>query len=407
MNENQVNLRIKQVAVQKGSIKVGRLLLLAAASQLLLGCVFIPSAGPLKSEVSNEHESEEQSRSFELVDVSSATVRVLSQRDGVSLAESVGTLAPPPSLTVGKGDALNISIWEAGSQPLFSSSSLSSASSAGARAATISGQVVDSDGSISIPYAGRVKVEGLTLADAERSIEKSLRGKTARAQVLVSKSNGGSDAVTVLGEVNAAGRITLSPRGERLLDVLASAGGLRTPSYETWISLTRDNKTTRVPLPQILANSRENVFMHPGDLVSVTREAQSYTAFGATGVNAQIRFDSERMNLVEAVAKAGGLNDQRADPRGVYLLRREPAAIARALEGAGAMPGEDGSVPVVYRLDMTRVESYFLGREFQVRNGDIIYVASAPSTTIQKILQLFGLLTQPIVQGVVLDSAVD
>ena len=64
-------------------------------------------------------------------------------------------------------------------------------------------------------------------------------------------------------------------------------------------------------------------------------------------------------------------------------------------------------MPVVYRLDMTRVESYFLGREFQVRNGDIIYVASAPSTTIQKILQLFGLLTQPIVQGVVLDSAVD
>ena len=37
------------------------------------------------------------------------------------------------------------------------------------------------------------------------------------------------------------------------------------------------------------------------------------------------------MTLVEALAKAGGLQDQRSDPAGVFLFRYEPPPMVKAL----------------------------------------------------------------------------
>ncbi len=376
----------------------------AGASLFSSGCALIPSAGPLKSDVSGEYGNDVRASSFKLVDVTERTIAILAQREEISLAETIGEAAAPrPSL--GKGDVVSLSLWEAGSQPLFSSALSPTSASAGARAATLPAQVIGSDGAISVPFAGRVRIDGMDVTEAQRAVEKALARKAANAQVLVSLANSVSDTVNVLGEVNASGRIPLSARGERLLDVLASAGGLQAPPYEAWLSLTRDGRTTRVPFQQVLNNPRENILLHPGDTLSVIRKAESYTAFGATGVNALIKFEGERINLVEAVAKAGGLNDARADPRGVYLLRLEPKSIAGKLAAEQETVDLQDETAVVYRLDLTKVQSYFLARQIAMRDGDVLYVANAPATTVQKLLYLVGLITQPVVQGVILDSA--
>ncbi len=379
-------------------------MLLAVASILLQACSTLPSAGPRKGQVSNEYEDDQQARQFELIDVSPAVVQILKQRDGASFAETYGVEAPPPKLVVRKGDALSITLWEAGAQPLFSSAT-SLTESGGARAAVLPQQTVGTDGSISIPFSGRVRVEGLSLSEIESAVRTALRGKAARPQALVTKVSSSGDSVTVIGEFVNGGVFPLTSRGERLLDILAAAGGVKAPAYETIVGLTRDGQTTRVPLTQLLAQPRENVFVYPGDILSISRKSNSYTVFGATATNAQIKFEDDEINLVEAVAKAGGLNDHRADPRGVYLLRSESTAIASSLSGGQNVPSVNGHTPVVYRLDLTQVNSYFLGRQIAMRDGDVLYVANAPATTMQKLFQLIGLVTQPVLQGVVLDSA--
>jgi polysaccharide export outer membrane protein len=109
---------------------------------------------------------------------------------------------------------------------------------------------------------------------------------------------------------------------------------------------------------------------------------------------------------LEAVGFAGGLSDWRSDPAGVYLMRQEPVALARSIGASSSTTTEELPVRVVYRLDMRDPAAFFLGSEFQMRDKDILYVASAPLTDIQKVLQVFNLAVQPAVTGVTLSNAV-
>ncbi len=54
-------------------------------------------------------------------------------------------------------------------------------------------------------------------------------------------------------------------------------------------------------------------------------------------------------------------------------------------------------VPVVYRLNLRDANSYFLARAFQMRDKDILYVANAPLTEVQKFFNVIGTLASPVV----------
>jgi len=154
-----------------------------------------------------------------------------------------------------------------------------------------------------------------------------------------------------------------------------------------------------------VSDPSENIFVQPADVLTLVRIPQSYTVFGATGANAQVPFTAERMTLVEALAKAGGLQDQRADPAGVFLFRFEPPRVVNALGRPPLGTGPEGSTPVVYRLDLRDAKSYFLAQRFPVEDKDVVYVANADLNEIQKFFTLLNTLTGPVITGVVVKSA--
>ncbi len=387
-------------------LRSARLLLASGCSLALAACSSLPTSGPRASEIQDEYQPQASTHPFELVDVNASTVQVLKQRRDPTLAARFGDDTATPEMVIGRGDGLTVNIWEVGSDPLFSSSPAATAQTVpvnSARGAVIPEQIVGSDGCISVPFAGRVTVVGHTTLEVQQAIEQSLAGKAQKPQVLVTLTRNSSSTVTVVGEVIAGARVPLSPHGEKLLEVLAAAGGIRVPTYETRLQLTRGDTSVAVPLLQVLHDQKENIHLRPGDNLVVTRQPETYTAFGATGHNAQINFDSAQVSLTEAVAKAGGLTDSRADPRGVFLFRFEPKDVADNLGSAPAGLADDAPVPVVYRLDFTKAGSYFLAQDFALRDHDILYVSNAPSTELEKFLTLIGLATQPVTNGAALN----
>ena len=142
---------------------------------------------------------------------------------------------------------------------------------------------------------------------------------------------GAGSAVSVAGEAIQGARVPLSPGGSRLLDVIAAAGGATTPVPETFVRLSRDGVTATVPLAVLVADPAQNIFARPGDVLILSRVPQTLSVFGAAGKNALITFDTERLSLAEALAKAGGLLDQRADPSAIFVMRYEPAELVHAL----------------------------------------------------------------------------
>jgi polysaccharide export outer membrane protein len=135
----------------------------------------------------------------------------------------------------------------------------------------------------------------------------------------------------------------------------------------------------------ILNDPREDIYVSPGDVITVTREPQTFTAIGATGINNVLPFDAIGITLEQAIGKAGGLNDQRADAGGVFVIRFEQPVTYDQLRFARPMPGSTAEVPVIYRLDMRDPGAFFLARHFPVRNKDILFVSNAPAAEIQKV----------------------
>lgn len=108
---------------------------------------------------------------------------------------------------------------------------------------------------------------------------------------------------------------------------------------------------------------------------------------GATGKNEEINFEAQGISLAQALARAGGVQDARADARGVFIFRFEdPRALSEA-QRAGPITSE-GKIPVVYRLDMKNPASFLLAQKFRMRNHDVVYVANAPSAELQKFLNI-------------------
>jgi polysaccharide biosynthesis/export protein len=120
-----------------------------------------------------------------------------------------------------------------------------------------------------------------------------------------------------------------------------------------------------------------------GDSILIEADPRSFTGLGAAGREQVIRFDSESVTALRAVAMMGGLADSRADPRGILVLRRYPP-------GALSDPTPPPNPRVVFSFDLTRADGLFSADEFALQNGDIVLATQSPGTTTQRVLGLFG-----------------
>lgn len=375
--------------------------LLLAAAILLPGCAHFPKDGPLSSEIASEARAA-KTEPFALVPATPSALNAVSSPQTEGFASVFGDgPAVEPTLTI--GDVVSLTIYEAGSEPLFSIGSNSNGS-AGSRGVTLPERRIELDGKIDVPYAGRVAAAGLTARQLQTAVEQALTRRAAQPQVVVTTTRSIGSAVTVLGEAGAGVRVPLSSHGERLLDVLTESGGLRGAVFDTSIELNRGDRAVRLPLVRALRDPRENIRMRAGDSILITRQPETFTVFGATGRSAQIEFGAEQVTLAEAVAKSGGLLDSRADPRGVFLFRYEQQAVADKL-GVGSV-ALAGVAPIVYQFDFLTASSYFLSQKFMLKNHDVLYVANAPTNELEKFLQLLGFLSQPVLSGVVVGNTV-
>lgn len=374
------------------------------ATVLLSGCAMLPRSGPYRSDLVNISKETDGRIAFVKLDL--PTAERLAQVPEPTLQGSFGDYRPPETQRIGVGDVVQITLWEAGSGGLFAPPSSPSSPYPGSHSVTIPDQVVAGDGSVTVPFAGRVPVVGRTPPQVEQDIVARLAGKADDPQALVTVVKNHSSTVTVMGDVGPGALIPLNVRGEKLLSVIAEAGGIRAPVSDIVIALSRGDRTVRVPMEEVLNSPRQDIYVRPGDQITLIRDPQTFTVMGATGRNAVIPFGQRRITLDEALAKAGGILDYAANPAGVFVLRFEPEATMRLLPQAEGHPvARNGVVPVVYLLNMRKPQALFTARRFVMHNKDIVYVSDAPVVDIQKVLGLFGQIVQPAVTGLTLQNA--
>jgi polysaccharide export outer membrane protein len=367
----------------------------------LVGCARMPTAGPTRSEIFDQA-ANDKSYHFNLVEIDQQTLVALAARPKESLVTEFNHFGKPPNPRVGIGDTVAVTIWQSaagGGTNGASSGGGASAEGGGAQTVVVPEQVVGADGGITVPYVGRVVANGRTPAEIGDSIEHLLAERIVVPQVLVTVPKGISGTATVLGEVVSGARVPLSGRGDRLLEVIASAGGAKSALYETDIRLSRNEATASISMDRLVSDPHENVYVWPGDIITLVKAPQTFSVFGATQSNMQLPFNADHLSLAQAVARAGGLTDMLADPEGVFLFRFEPQPVATALNIPASPSAPSEKLPVLYHLNLRNASGYFLASHFPVQDDDIIYVAGASTNSLQKFLTLLSSITGPVVSG--------
>lgn len=362
------------------SNKVSGVAAVAVATALLSGCATLPAAGPTTEQIDPPSVSNTAIKDYLLVDLNQRVVDVLSQYRAAPFSKRFAAPQPAPGQIVGVGDVLSVQLFEAGQGGLFTSD-------LGARVALT--QRVDSDGSITVPYAGRISAAGAGPQTVEKRIVAALEGRAIQPQALVQITETVSRSFVVNGEVGKPGRFPITAAGDRVLDAIATAGGAKNELFQTRVTLVRGSNQASAIMKTLVDNPADNVFVQPGDRVYLTKDPELFMAFGAVPQPGPIMFDLERISLLEAVGKAGGLMDQRSDPGALFLFRYEPASAARAIR-----PDYDGRfgerVPMVYRVNLRDPSAYFYAKAFVMRDKDVLYVANAKLSELQKFLSILA-----------------
>lgn len=356
----------------------------------------LPTSGPLAETVEKQAGDAARASGIQLIPITDTVARrILARRQLDSFADQLED-GEQRAHRVGPGDALEISVWEAPPAMLFGVTNTDPRLLAGTAVVThLPSQVVDSDGSISVPFAGRLKAGGNTPREIEGRIAAALRDKTNQLQVLVRIVQNASANVTVVGEVRNSTRVALSPTGERLLDVLAAAGGVTQPVGKMTLQLTRGPKVLTLPLDTVIRDPRQNVLLRPGDVVTAIHQPFAYSMLGAAGKNEEVGFEARGISLTQALARSGGLNDSRADARGVFIFRFEERAAVESDQPVATTP--DGKVPVIYQLDLSNPAAFLVAQNFPIENRDVLYVSNAPAAELQKFLNIVTSIATPII----------
>lgn len=381
----------------------GRGLMLIASAVLLAGCstypAWLPSAGPSAEQITNV-QGAQNSSGIQVVEVTDAVARrVVASQQRRLFSETLGSTAPAGFL-VGAGDMLEISIWEAPPASLFGAAVLDPRSGAStARVTALPEQMVNSAGQINVPFAGTVQAAGRSVQQIEADVVQRLKGKANQPQVLVRVMRNASSNVTVVGEFASSTRMPLTAKGERLLDALAAAGGVRQPVGKMTVQITRGSSVQALPLETIIQDPRQNVVLQPGDVVTALHQPLSFTVLGATGKNEELNFEAQGITLAQALARAGGLQDSRADARGVFVFRfEEPAALGLTADSQ-AQTTPEGKIPVVYKVDLKDPATFFVAQGFPIRNKDVMYVSNSSAAELQKFLSIIGSVVFPVVSA--------
>jgi polysaccharide export outer membrane protein len=323
------------------------------------------------------------------------------------LSSEFGDRRPPKALVLGVGDGVHVSIFEAGSGGLFIPAQ---ASVRPGNFIDLPVQYIDNNGNITVPYAPPIRAAGRTPQDVQQSIVSALKNRAIDPQAVVSLAEQRTSLVSVLGDVKFAGRFPANAAGEHVLDAIARAQGPLSQGFDEWVVLERAGRRASVPFGALIYEPSNNIWVQPNDTIYLYREPQTFVVFGASGRQAtsgngipppsQIPFEAWRISLAEAVAKAGGLSDDRADPAAVFLYRGETRQVALSI-GVDVSKFEGPVIPVIYLIDFRDPAGYFMATKFAIRNKDVIYISNAFAVESTKAMTYFrtivGTVNDPIV----------
>jgi polysaccharide export outer membrane protein len=255
---------------------------------------------------------------------------------------------------IGSGDLLNVIV--------FDHPELMLTAGPGADASA-SGFSVQSDGTFNYPFIGRVEARGRSTESVRADIAMRLAEYIPDPQVEVRVVAFNSQRVVVAGEVKVPTSQPISLVPVTLITAINAAGGLTEAADTRAVSVQRGGAVHTIDLAGFLNAGIEqnNPVLRAGDVVTVPRRrVQEAYLLGQIQKPAVVDLSLEQITLTQALTRQGGLEEVRADARGVFVFRNVAGGTT------------------VFQLETSSPTSLLLGTRFVLEPADVVYVVRSP-----------------------------
>lgn len=280
-------------------------------------------------------------------------------------------LQPSAPYTIAPGDVLQIVVWDHPelSASMLPGAPLGAAGAAGVAASPLaqssSGFEIDQSGVLEFPYAGKLKMTGLTTDAAQALLTKKLSHYLKSPKVTLRILSYRSKRVYLDGEVKAPGVQPINDIPMTLVEAINRAGGMLPTADQSRIAVSRAGKNYQINIPLMVQKgvNPSAVMLTDGDVVRVlSREESKVFISGEVTSPRALAMRNGRLTLNEALGESGGINPVSGDARQVYVVRRSR------------------SESLVYQLDANAPGALAMAEGFELNPKDVVYVAATPLT---------------------------
>lgn len=346
---------------------------------ILLTACGAPRGAGFQSEVLKAADSDTQESvqeaDFQVVPVTRETYGAVASWPDVNTTSYswLGRQRQPASMLLAPGDKVTVTVWDTEDYSLLAG--------AGQRVAQLQEVEVGADGRIFLPFIGDMRVAGMSQSTMRDRIEEQYAATIPSAQVQVQVEPGRANTANLVAGVGAPGVYPLMDRDVSLLSLVAMGGGVAPQLTNPQVRLFRGNSVYGIALSRLYDDPALDTTVRGGDRIIVEEETRTFLSLGAAGTEALHVFPKEHLSALEALSVIGGVADERANPKGILVLREYDA------HAVGKGPEKER---VVFTLDLTTADGLFSAGKFEIMPDDLVYATESPVTATRTILGLLG-----------------
>lgn len=351
--------------------------ILALSGLILTACSDLPGGAPSSRQMLAQ--SQEAEADFAVYQVNRAFLPTVAHWPATGTQERlswIGASQGARNQIIQPGDKLYIRVWDSSDNSLLTSTDQ--------KEIELQNVVVAANGSIFMPYVGNVSVVGLTPDLAREELQSSLEAIVPSVQVQLNMLEGRNNSVDLVSGVLNPGTYPMPDRNYTVMGLISAGGGISDRLNNPQIRLMRGGGIYGTSVDTLLNNPRNDTLLRGGDRVFVEEDGRRFLSFGATGTEAAHIFTRDRMSAMDAIAVMGGVNDNKADPKGLLILREYDAGAVR--------PGSRGPrmTRVVFTIDLTSPDGLFSARNFQINPDDLVMATESPINDVLTISNIIG-----------------
>lgn len=277
---------------------------------------------------------------------------------------------------IGSGDVLSIVVW---GHPELAGTSMESLNpnmatgELGPAAATPGGFIVDEKGMLQFPFAGDIKVSGLTEGQARDLLVSAIARYINKPRVTLRVQAYRSKRIYIDGEVKLPGLLTINDIPMTLVEALNRSGGVLPTGDQSQIVINRAETIYKVNFPQMMKRGEDpsKILLRNGDVVRIPSRDESKVFVTGEVINPKsLTMHDGRLTLNEALGESGGINPVTGDGGRVYVVRNANKEV------------------VVFQLDATSPAALAIAETFELLPKDLVYVAATPLTNWNRTISL-------------------